>query len=206
MIQIQTTGLHDDFAGANCHVANYFLISKACNHSNNLQISGIETCCGGRVGSWCGWGGGNRGSGLPTQSDVDTSNNVTKNYYPDTDYRNFTSAEKQKLWQNHCRYKNKGSNTMSASEMSRKVSKISTHVDNQRNRVRAIECATDDSALVILDNDKDTKIVVLGRYIGMATDIGSTMTYKKLKGNGEYVCRTNVRPLILTELASPDYK
>ena len=43
--------------------------------------------------------------------------------------------------------------------------------------------------------------VVLERYLGTATDSGSTTTYKILKGNGEYVCRTNVCPLILIELA-----
>ena len=32
------------------------------------------------------------------------------------------------------------------------------------------------------------------------------MTYKTLKRNGEYVCRTNVPPLILTEIAYTDNK
>ena len=43
--------------------------------------------------------------------------------------------------------------------------------------------------------------VVLGRYLGLATDVGSIITYKILKGNCEYVYRTTFRPIILTGLA-----
>ena len=45
--------------------------------------------------------------------------------------------------------------------------------------------------------------VALGRYLGTATEVRSTMTFNILKGNGGYVCRPTVRPLILTELVSP---
>ena len=48
--------------------------------------------------------------------------------------------------------------------------------------------------------------VVLEWYLGPAIDVDSTMTYKTLKRNGEYVCRTNVPPLILTEIAYTDNK
>ena len=34
--------------------------------------------------------------------------------------------------------------------------------------------------------------VILGRYLGPAIDVGSTMTYKTLKANVKYVCRTTV--------------
>ena len=46
---------------------------------------------------------------------------------------------------------------------------------------------------------------MLGRYLGLATDVSSTMTYKTLKGNGEYVCRTTFRPLIQTDISFPEH-
>ena len=49
-------------------------------------------------------------------------------------------------------------------------------------------------------------MVVPGKYLGLDTDVGSTMTYNILKGNGEYICRNTVRPLVMTELASPEHK
>ena len=51
----------------------------------------------------------------------------------------------------------------------------------------------------------DLPIVLVG-YLGTATDVVSTMTYKTLKRNGEYVCRTTVHPLIITELYTPEHK
>ena len=47
--------------------------------------------------------------------------------------------------------------------------------------------------------------VVLGRYLGPDKDVRSTMNYNMLKGNGEYVFITIVRPLIITELASSEH-
>ena len=43
----------------------------------------------------------------------------------------------------------------------------------------------------------------LGRYLGPAIDVGSSMCYKILKANKEIVFRTTVRPLTLVELADP---
>ncbi len=37
--------------------------------------------------------------------------------------------------------------------------------------------------------------MTLGRYLGPATDTGSALTSKILKANGQFVCRTMVRPL-----------
>jgi hypothetical protein len=43
----------------------------------------------------------------------------------------------------------------------------------------------------------------LGSYLGPATDTGSALTFKVLKANGQFVCRTMVRPLNDDELQSP---
>ena len=43
--------------------------------------------------------------------------------------------------------------------MYRSISKISTHVEKQEKSVSEIERATDDSALSIADDDKDTNIL-----------------------------------------------
>ena len=45
----------------------------------------------------------------------------------------------------------------------------------------------------------------LGRYLGPALDIGSSMCYKILKADGNFACRTTVRPLTLKELADPSH-
>jgi hypothetical protein len=37
--------------------------------------------------------------------------------------------------------------------------------------------------------------MTLGQYLGPATDTGSALTSKILKANGQFVCRTMVRPL-----------
>jgi hypothetical protein len=44
--------------------------------------------------------------------------------------------------------------------------------------------------------------MTLGRYLGPATDTGSALTSKILKTNGQFVCRTTVRPLNDNELQS----
>ena len=43
--------------------------------------------------------------------------------------------------------------------------------------------------------------VILGLYFGMTIDVRSSMSYKILKENGEYVCRTTVHSLNPTEIA-----
>ena len=48
--------------------------------------------------------------------------------------------------------------------------------------------------------------VILGRYLGPAIDVGSIITYKIMKTNGKYVCRTTVCSLNPTELACSYYK
>jgi len=45
--------------------------------------------------------------------------------------------------------------------------------------------------------------LVLGRYLGPATDVGSAMTAKILKQNGQFVCRSALRHLSIEELNSP---
>ena len=44
--------------------------------------------------------------------------------------------------------------------------------------------------------------MTLGHYLGPATDLGSALTSKILKANGQFVCRTTVRPLNGDELQS----
>ena len=44
--------------------------------------------------------------------------------------------------------------------------------------------------------------MILGRYLGPATDIGSAMTAKILKANGQFVCRSTLRQLTQEELDS----
>ena len=44
--------------------------------------------------------------------------------------------------------------------------------------------------------------MTLGRYLGPSIGVGSAMTYKILKSNGNYVCRTSVPHLNQEELAS----
>ena len=104
--------MSDNFSGATRHVSDYLILWKACDRSNNIQISGIDTRGGGRgddcgIGRGGGRGGGGRGRGgrsggrsLSTQSDVDAWTNITNKYYPDADYSNFTSSEKQQVWKN----------------------------------------------------------------------------------------------------------
>ena len=48
---------------------------------------------------------------------------------------------------------------MSASEISCKIFRISTHIENQRKCVYDIERTADDSASAIGDDDKDTNIL-----------------------------------------------
>ena len=45
--------------------------------------------------------------------------------------------------------------------------------------------------------------MVIGRYLGPAIDVGSALTHKVLKSNGEFVSRTTVRPWTLQEEADP---
>jgi hypothetical protein len=44
---------------------------------------------------------------------------------------------------------------------------------------------------------------ILGRWLGPSTDVGSAMTYKLLKSNGEVVHRSTVRPLTRDEVMDP---
>jgi len=45
--------------------------------------------------------------------------------------------------------------------------------------------------------------MILGRYLGPATDVGTAMTAKILKSNGQFVCRSTLRQLTQEELDSP---
>jgi hypothetical protein len=45
--------------------------------------------------------------------------------------------------------------------------------------------------------------MILGCYLGPATDIGTAMTAKILKANGQFVCRSTLRQLTQEELDSP---
>ncbi len=45
--------------------------------------------------------------------------------------------------------------------------------------------------------------LILGRYLGPATDIGSALTAKILKSNGQVVCRSTLRHLNDDERACP---
>jgi len=59
--------------------------------------------------------------------------------------------------------------------------------------------------VMFLDNTPtfpDDKMV-LGRYLGPATDVGTVMTAKILKSNGQYVCRGMLRHLTQEEHDSP---
>ena len=47
----------------------------------------------------------------------------------------------------------------------------------------------------------DNKLI-LGRYLGPATDIGSALTAKILQPNGQFVCRSTLRHLTDDELQS----
>ena len=47
---------------------------------------------------------------------------------------------------------------------------------------------------------------MMRRYLGLATDVGSTMIYKTLNRNVEFICRTTIFQGLLTELTSPDHK
>ena len=48
--------------------------------------------------------------------------------------------------------------------------------------------------------------LILERYLGLDIDIRSDMTYKILKANSKYACRTTVRSLDPTELACSKHK
>ena len=43
----------------------------------------------------------------------------------------------------------------------------------------------------------------IGRYFGPAIDVGTAVMYKILKANGEYICRSTVRPWTNAEEANP---
>ena len=49
-----------------------------------------------------------------------------------------------------------------------------------------------------------TKFYV-GRWLGPAVDVGSDLTYKILKSNGQVVPRSTIRHLTLDELTNPDH-
>ena len=57
--------------------------------------------------------------------------------------------------------------------------------------------------IMYLDNESfpEDKLT-LGRYLGPAIDVGSAMTAKILKSNGEYICRSTFRALSSDEVAS----
>jgi hypothetical protein len=44
--------------------------------------------------------------------------------------------------------------------------------------------------------------LILGRYLGPATDIGSALTARVLQPNGQFVCRSTLRDLTDEELQS----
>ena len=46
----------------------------------------------------------------------------------------------------------------------------------------------------------------LGRYLGPAIDVGSAMTAKILKDNGQFVCRSTLRHLTPDEVQNPEYE
>jgi len=48
--------------------------------------------------------------------------------------------------------------------------------------------------------------MILGRYLGPATDVGSALTAKILKSNGQFVCRSTLRHLTDEELQCPTHK
>ena len=50
----------------------------------------------------------------------------------------------------------------------------------------------------------ETKFHV-GRWLGPAVDVGSALTYKILKNNGQVVPRSTIRHLTLDELKNPDH-
>ena len=45
----------------------------------------------------------------------------------------------------------------------------------------------------------------MGRWLGSAVDVGSALTYKILKSNGQVVLRSTIRNLTLYELTNPDH-
>ena len=45
----------------------------------------------------------------------------------------------------------------------------------------------------------------MGRWLGPAVDVGSALTYKILKSNGQVVPRSTIRHLTLDELTNPDH-
>ncbi len=47
--------------------------------------------------------------------------------------------------------------------------------------------------------------MILGRYLGPATDIGSALTAKVLQPNGQFVCRSTLQHLTDKELQSSDH-
>ena len=53
-------------------------------------------------------------------------------------------------------------------------------------------------------NFPETKFHV-GQWLGPAVDVGSALTYKILKSNGQVVPRSTVRHLTLDELTNPDH-
>ena len=57
------------------------------------------------------------------------------------------------MWQNQNISKHGGSDTMNASEMSRNISNISTHIEKQAKRVCELERVSDDSAPTFSDNN-----------------------------------------------------
>jgi hypothetical protein len=48
--------------------------------------------------------------------------------------------------------------------------------------------------------------MILGRYLGPATDVSSALTAKILKLNGQYVCRSTLRHLTDEELQCSVHK
>ena len=68
-------------------------------------------------------------------------------------------AVNQKMWQNQCRSKHEGSDTMIACEMSCNISKIATHIDKQVKPVRDIECVAGDSVPTSVDDNEDTNVL-----------------------------------------------
>ena len=50
----------------------------------------------------------------------------------------------------------------------------------------------------------ETKFQV-GRWLGPAVDVGSALTYKILKSNGQVVPRSTIRHLTTDELTNPDH-
>ena len=196
---IGSAAFHDDFYAAARNVAEFLVIMNSCGPGSHFNISGFGTDQGGGGGQVHGGvpgrrgqsGGGVRrheigGHGVPSQDVVDACTHITKSYYPVDQYRWFSAAEKQKVWQNKGKEtRAAGENTgdiYSIKELNVHIRQMSAVIKIQNKRIRYIK--TDHGDEDLMDYGDEKSVLNLPNRQKPATGSQGKGSAKSTKGVG----------------------